>query len=353
MSFSQYQDQDGAVQSADRIPWDPNCSIFPSRKDLPHIPGAPKDAAWVWGENDQIGRLNLLTPTRVKDAASSEIKTGQMIRLDLPLGVPNPPAFGRAGFVHKIKPLQENLIYDDLYESLNTQSGTQWDGFRHFSHLSSGLFYNSTTATDITGSTPTLNNSIHHWSATHGGIAGRCLLLDFYTYAQTHGLTYDPYQGSAISFTDLQACGHSQGINILPVSQGGDISVGTTLMIRSGFVARYNQMSPENRADILQNEKTEYAGLKQEAAMLDWLHDCYFAAVGGDAPAFERWPPQEEYFLHEYVLALWGMPIGEMWDLERVAALCRQLGRWTFFMTSAPANVEGGVSSQANAMAIF
>lgn len=51
----------------------------------------------------------------------------------LPLGVPNPPAFGRAGFVHKIKPLQENLIYDDLYESLNTQSGTQWDGFRHVS----------------------------------------------------------------------------------------------------------------------------------------------------------------------------------------------------------------------------
>lgn len=117
--------------------------------------------------------------------------------------------------------------------------------------------------------------------------------------------------------------------------------MGTILMIRSGFVARYNQMSPENRADILRNEKTEYAGLKQEAAMLDWLHDCYFAAVGGDAPAFERWPPQEEYFLHEYVLALWGMPIGEMWDLERVVALCRELGRWTFFIMSAPANVEG------------
>lgn len=24
--------------------------------------------------------------------------------------------------------------------------------------------------------------------------------------------------------------------------------------------------------------------------MLDWLHDCYFAAVGGDSPSFEAWP---------------------------------------------------------------
>lgn len=42
----------------------------------------------------------------------------------------------------------------------------------------------------------------------------------------------------------------------------------------------------------------------------------YFAAVGGDAPAFEVWPTKKDYNMHEYLLALWGMIVGEMFDLE-------------------------------------
>jgi len=55
--------------------------------------------------------------------------------------VPNVPAFGREVFTHEIKTLAEGLAYDDVYH-MNTQSGTQWDGFRHFAHMSSGSFYN-------------------------------------------------------------------------------------------------------------------------------------------------------------------------------------------------------------------
>jgi hypothetical protein len=68
------------TDSATPILFDPDATIFPLRKDLPRIPGAPEGAAWLWGKDDQIGRLNLLTPTRVK-AASSEIKTGIMVPL--------------------------------------------------------------------------------------------------------------------------------------------------------------------------------------------------------------------------------------------------------------------------------
>ena len=39
-----------------------------------------------------------------------------------------------------------------------------------------------------------------------------------------------------------------------------------------------------------------YAGLSQEQKILDWLHDCYFATVAGDAPAFEAWPTHEGEF---------------------------------------------------------
>jgi hypothetical protein len=81
--------------------------------------------------DEQIGRLNLLTPPRVA-AAAKEIKTGEIIPVNLPLDCPKQPAFGREVFKHEIKVLAENVAYDDLY-TMNTQSGTQWDGFRHVS----------------------------------------------------------------------------------------------------------------------------------------------------------------------------------------------------------------------------
>ncbi|KAH1463362.1 hypothetical protein KXX53_003142 [Aspergillus fumigatus] len=37
------------VQVPDRLPWDPSCTRFPSRKELPTLTGAPEGAAWVWG----------------------------------------------------------------------------------------------------------------------------------------------------------------------------------------------------------------------------------------------------------------------------------------------------------------
>jgi hypothetical protein len=91
-------------------------------------------------------------------AAGREIRTGEIVPVkyacklsagpklssldtSLPLNVPNQPAFGREVFKHEIKTLAEGYAYDDLY-TMNTQSGTQWDGFRHFAHMSSGSFYN-------------------------------------------------------------------------------------------------------------------------------------------------------------------------------------------------------------------
>ncbi len=170
----------------------------------------------------------------------------------------------------------------------------------------------------------------------------------------------DPYEYYTISFAELQACGKAQGIDIRPAAQGGDIQIGDILFIRSGFVSTYHSSSPDVRAaaalrphTIGKDDGQRWAGIKQEEAMIDWLHDCYFAAVAGDAPSFEAWPTQEDYMLHEYILALWGMPLGEMFDLEKLSKTCKEKGRWTFFVTSAPANCEGGVSSHGNALAIF
>jgi hypothetical protein len=64
-------------------------------------------------------------------------------------------------------------------------------------------------------------------------------------------------------------------------------------------------------------------------------------------------PVNLEYHLHPILLAGWGTPIGELFDLETLSATCKKLNRWTFFVTSAPLNYTGAVASPPNAIAFF
>ena len=57
--------------------------------------------------------------------------------------------------------------------------------------------------------------------------------------------------------------------------------------------------------------------------------------------------------LHDHLLSLWGMPIGELWDLEALSRECEKQQKWTFLLTSSPLNTTGGVASPPNALAIF
>jgi len=141
---------------------------------------------------------------------------------------------------------------------------------------------------------------MHHW-AEHG-IAGRGVLLDYRGYAHKKGIQYDPYDYYPISFEELWHCGKDQGIDIRPAAQGGDIKIGDILFVRSGWVEQYHLKPTEERRalalrvhdrDNPQASGQRYVGISQEQRVLDWLHDCYFAAVAGDAPAFEAWPTHE------------------------------------------------------------
>lgn len=78
--------------------------------------------------------------------------------------------------------------------------------------------------------------------------------------------------------------------------------------------------------------------------------------------AFEHIPPRNpdggegsvaDLILHQYFLALFGMPIGELWDLKALSEKCKELGRYSFLLTSVPLNVPGGIGSPPNALAVF
>lgn len=86
--------------------------------------------------------------------------------------------------------------------------------------------------------------------------------------------------------------------------------------------------------------------------VLAFLWDSQIAAVAGDCPGFEAWPPTEQA-MHQILLSGFGMPIGELFDLEDLAKECEKQQRWAFFFTSQVLNVNGGVASPPNAIAIF
>lgn len=118
---------------------------------------------------------------------------------------------------------------------------------------------------------------------------------------------------------------------------------GDVLIIRSGWIEEYNGKSEEFRMGLgmVKNYGHEFVGVEQSQEMVDFLHDNYFSAVAGDTPAFESWPTDKDWNHHGILLPLWGMPIGEMWDLEKLSAVCKKRQKYEFFFSSIPTNVMG------------
>ncbi|KAF4995988.1 hypothetical protein FDECE_12615 [Fusarium decemcellulare] len=328
---------------------------LPLRKNLRPRHGEPEDSAWIWGPGDELGRLNLQTPERVKSAMSAT-QSGEVVSLNLAFDQPSPPCFGREPFQHRITRIDKHA-FDETYQ-LNPQTCSQWDGFRHFAHVPTGYFYNKTTADDISGPNASFKCGMHSW-ATHG-IVGRGVLLDYGRYAEANNIRPTYYDNFKITYSDLKKVAASQDIDIRPAGGGGDIQIGDILLVRSGFLKHSASLTPAEKellhlrpAEFGPHDGQRYIGLEQSDEMLDFLHDSYFSAVAGDQPAFEAWPSHKDYYLHEKLLALWGCPIGELWDLEQLSVRCVERRQWTFFLTSSPNHVKGGVGSTANALAIL
>ena len=96
-------------------------------------------------------------------------------------------------------------------------------------------------------------------------------------------------------------------------------------------------------------------GVEASQESIHWHWENAFAAVASDTVAYEAWPSPKPWgvSMHEVFLSGWGMPIGESFDLERLAKRCRELTRWSFLFVSVPLNVPGGVASPPNAVAIL
>lgn len=342
--FQKAQDRLSSVAASITGPPTPQ---FPPFDQLPKVEGQPQGCMWGYfdkdGQKDELGTLNLLTEELVRRAAAAEIRTGHHIQLDWPLENVEFPGFDRKKFEHKVidlAPLGFASLDDEI--SINTQSGSQWDSLKHFAHQKSRMYYNRLSHEDAT---KTDTNGIHRW-CERGGIVGRGVLVDWLSwYEQKHGDPPSPVSRHEIPVSELDECLRWQGTAARP----GDI-----LLVRSGYVRWHDRASPEERRKGTQQNSVAI-GLQNNETTVRWLYDHHFAAVAGDTVAFEAWPPplRKGWCLHEWLLVQWGTPIGEMWDLETLSKACQREGRWSFFLTSAPLHVKGGVGSPPGAIAIF
>ena len=109
-------------------------------------------------------------------------------------------------------------------------------------------------------------------------------------------------------------------------------------------MSAYRQLPADALDDFFVRADANFVGVEATQDSLRWLWENRFAAVASDNPAFERGPVNasfnhEDINLHQWCLAGWGLPIGELFDLEKLADECRRLGRWTFFVSSVPLKV--------------
>ena len=316
----------------------------PSYDQLPIREGAPAGAAWgVFGDEDQVGTINLLTPERVVQAADF-VRSGRIFALNLPIDIPDPPLFTRGKHRHVIKQFA-SYILDDYLDNFYPQASSQWDALSHVKHPRLGA-YNGIADSDITGYG---GSKLGIDNLARRGIAGRGILADVARYYERQGKQQlDCATNDVVPLEDLLATLEAQGTKMWP----GDV-----LLVRVGWTKAYLAMSQEQKSELARETKSP--GIEGSQRTAKWLWEQHFAAVASDSPGLEAIPPpnvsdfmEANDLLHFHMLSFFGMPIGEMWNLEELAEDCASDNRYEFFFTSAPLNIPGGIGSPPNALAI-
>lgn len=294
------------------------------------------EASKRWGEfgdDDQLGSLNLITPqTRVR--AASLVETGISVSLANPLSKTAEGNFieplGHTTFVFDLPPGFDGgeSAAGDVF-NINYHGGihSHMDGVAHFGWR--GKLYNGFEfAPKEDGFT---NVGVEH-IARHG-IFGRGVLVDL---PRLYELNHLP-PGTVIMSEHLEAWEKHTGTTI----GSGDI-----LLLRVG-----RWQIAKNKPDYDALETT--AGI--HASTGPWLKARGVAAIGCDAISDVMPSGVESVFnpVHTIANAALGMPIFDHLQLDQAAEIAASLNRHTFLFSAAPLNIQGATGSPLTPMAIF
>jgi kynurenine formamidase len=312
---------------------------IPRYAELLQRTDAPAGSAWgIFGADDRVGTLNFIGAEQILAAAAS-VKDGRVFSLNLPLELPDPGFFHRSPPHQTIVRSNHGAIVDDYLDRLYPQSSSHWDALRHSAHPEHGFF--NAVSREVALDATSADLGVHHWARR--GIVARGVLIDFPRAFDDRACSIDPLGYLEITADVLAAALNAQEVTLCQ----GDI-----LLLRTGWLAAYLAMTRNQRVAIAAEEPA-HPGL-HGTDVVEFLWDHRIAAVVADNPALEAARPGTgiDLALHQQLIALLGMPLGELWDLEELAADCAEDHRYTFLLTSSPLNVRGGAGSPANAIAV-
>jgi kynurenine formamidase len=282
-----------------------------------------------WGDEDERGALNLLTPEVVQRAAAS-IRTGRVYPLGIPIQAEGVPLYDYRG-----KPMRltlEDSTDEGSFAEYGCKPGTgaHEDVVIFASHTTSHMdalihvyedfeHYNGVHASAMRAMTGATRLGIEKV----GGFAAKAVLLDLARLAGVEWL--EP--GHRVDASDLEAACRAEGVEVRP----GDV-----VLVRTGYLQMWFARGGEVPYD--------QPGLTLDAGR--WLAERDVVAVGADNAAVEVIPFDEGDFLgmHKVLLVRHGIYLLEFLDLSAPADdEC-----WEGFLTVSPLKVTGATGSPIN-----
>jgi kynurenine formamidase len=326
----------------------------------------PPGSNWGdFGDDDQRGRMNLLTPDKVISAAR-EIKLGKRFCLSLPLDMPggstvNPKRYPpRLGPVFDSGRVYHNFVADssDLSDvtsdecvTLYSQYSTQWDSLAHVGMMfdadnngvAEKVYYNGYRAYEHIGGPQGSGElgaralSIDNMAVT--GVQGRAVMVDLKSHVGTERV--------AVDHELLQSIMRRNGITV----EEGDF-----LLLHTGWDDMILSMNGSPDAQALHGACAVLDGY--DTKLLQWITDSGLVAIATDNMAVEdsrsvgdadggmsRLP------LHRHCLFRLGIHLGELWHLSELAAALAEAQRYRCFLTAPPWRLPGAVGSPVTPVA--
>jgi kynurenine formamidase len=296
-----------------------------------------------WGADDEIGTANYITPESIIDAARL-VRRGLVISCAIPLDDRGPVYPTRippkhvmtssgADYAAGKRPVgslpEGGVKFADDYIFAALQCSTQWDGLAHAWY--GDQLYNGVPETAVRGSGAerlSVDRLYRHF-------VGRGVLLDL-PRAINNGSRLTP--GYAIAAGDLD-----RGVEFARTT----VKPGDVILVRTGHVPWFYELK----------DKHEFwkAAPGLGITTVEWLHRHRVAAVALDTVAAEVQPaevPGAILPLHGLLIRDLGLTVGELFDLEPLAAACEDDGVYEFLFVAQPLRIVGAVGSPINPLAI-
>lgn len=327
----------------------------------------PAGSNWGdFGDDDQLGKMNLLTPARRLEALR-EVREGRVFVLSLPLDFPggnvvaagrNPPritpvklANGDNKYNFAVRCVCDrftDVINDDVVQ-LFTQYSTQWDALAHVGSefdadgdgVAEMVFYNGYRGGTDLGVRDELAHAdklgIENMAAV--GVQGRGVLVDLH---RAYGR-----QAVKIGYDELMRVIEAQGV---------EVRTGDMLCLYTGYA---DVLLEQNRTpDIKLLHKTGAALDGADERLLQWITDSGIAALVADNSAVEviSYKPRGTQLhammpLHEHCLFKQGIHLGELWYLRELAQWLQAHERHAFLLTAPPLRLPGSAGSPVTPIA--